>query len=350
MALLSLSLQAVYDGPGNRVFDARLAVSAAGTNIPAAVYADAGYNTALPNPVLLRGNGTWPVIYAAPGSYRLRITDAFGFIYDEIDGLTVQDEAAGGGGGGSVDDKRLNQTGDIKDRYGTGTHPGWVRGNGRTIGSSASSATERANADCEALFLFLWTQDPNLAVSGGRGANAASDWAAGKTIALPDFRGRGRFSLDDMGATAAGRLTGGLFTFGNATTLGSYGGEASHVQTLAELASHDHAATGTMLSAGTHNHTGTTNGAGAHLHEIPYRALNIYRTDGGITQAVTSVGAADPNFTGYTSTANDHTHLFTTASAGGHTHAMTVSVSARGSSAAMNWLPPFVLVSTYLKL
>src|SRR5690606_21344421 len=84
----------------------------------------------------------------------------------------------------------LFRTGDLKQRYGTGTHSGWVRANGRTIGSASSGATERANADCEALFEHLWGADTNLSVSGGRGANAASDWAANKTIALPDFRDR----------------------------------------------------------------------------------------------------------------------------------------------------------------
>ena len=86
---------------------------------------------------------------------------------------------------------------------------GWVRKNGKTIGSAASSATERANADTEDLFSFLWNNfaDAECPVTGGRGAAAAADFAANKPIALPDWRGRTPFGLDTMGNTAAGRLT-----------------------------------------------------------------------------------------------------------------------------------------------
>lgn len=88
-----------------------------------------------------------------------------------------------------------------------GTRTGWVRDNGRTIGSATSGATERANADASALFTYLWTNFSNTicAVSGGRGANAAADYATSKTIALPDKRGYVPGGLDDMGNSAAGR-------------------------------------------------------------------------------------------------------------------------------------------------
>lgn len=86
---------------------------------------------------------------------------------------------------------------------------GWVRKNGKTIGTVASLATERANADTENLYTFVWTNfaDTECPVTGGRGASAAADFAANKPIALPDWRGRAPFGLDTMGNTAAGRLT-----------------------------------------------------------------------------------------------------------------------------------------------
>jgi len=70
--------------------------------------------------------------------------------------------------------------------------PGWVRKNGGTIGSAASGATERANADTAALYALLWNNydDSQAAVAGGRGASASADFAADKTIVLPDARGR----------------------------------------------------------------------------------------------------------------------------------------------------------------
>src|SRR5947208_1688739 len=83
-----------------------------------------------------------------------------------------------GGGGGTVDPTTIFQTGQIIPMYGTGVLTGFVRANGRTIGSATSGATERANADAQSLFQNLWGADANLAVSGGRGASAAADWAA----------------------------------------------------------------------------------------------------------------------------------------------------------------------------
>lgn len=108
--------------------------------------------------------------------------------------------------------------------FGATTAPtGWVRCNALTIGSAASGATERANADTEDLFSFLWTNysDTVCAVSSGRGASAAADYAANKTIALPDLRGRGLFGLDDMGNSAASRL-GSVIT--DETSNGASGG------------------------------------------------------------------------------------------------------------------------------
>ena len=108
----------------------------------------------------------------------LRSGGVYTFTYDSTDDKWIVD-------GGPAD---LTPTGAML-AYGATTAPaGWVRCNGRTIGSASSGATERANADAEDLFLFLWTNfaDAQCAVSSGRGASAAADWAANKTIALPD--------------------------------------------------------------------------------------------------------------------------------------------------------------------
>lgn len=83
-------------------------------------------------------------------------------------------------------------TGDTKLSYKVVADPGWILLDDGTIGSAASAATTRANADTEALYTLLWnnTTDANCAVSTGRGANAAADFAANKTIALPKVKGR----------------------------------------------------------------------------------------------------------------------------------------------------------------
>lgn len=79
---------------------------------------------------------------------------------------------------------------------------GWVRQHGGTIGNFGSGATERAHSDCKRLFIQRWnTFDDTLApVSGGRGASAEADWAAGKTLGLFDDRGRFFRGLNTSGS------------------------------------------------------------------------------------------------------------------------------------------------------
>jgi hypothetical protein len=83
-------------------------------------------------------------------------------------------------------------TGDVKVTFKTTADSGWVLMNDGTIGNAASGGTTRANADTVDLFTLLYnnTVDADCAVSGGRGANAAADYAANKTIALPKALGR----------------------------------------------------------------------------------------------------------------------------------------------------------------
>ena len=178
---------------------------------------------------------------------KIRLQDKFGVVQLASDGVLIIGPAGGtGGGGGGLagDPSQLFQTGDLKARYGVGVHPGvqpgWVRANGMAIGSVTSTGfpdVERANADCHDLFLFLWNQAPfdgGLAVSGGRGANAATDWTAGKQIRLPDWRGYALTGLDDMGNTPAGRLT-MTYWGGNPIVLGAVGGGESSTLALAQL-------------------------------------------------------------------------------------------------------------------
>jgi hypothetical protein len=140
-----------------------------------------------------------PQFFVADGSIKLRLTDKNGVQIFTQDGLLVVGASSGGGGGSPVDPTTILQTGQMINMYNTGVLTGFVRANGRTIGSATSGATERANADCQTLFQYLWGADANLAVSGGRGASAAADWAANKTLTLPDSRGRTIAGLDDMG-------------------------------------------------------------------------------------------------------------------------------------------------------
>lgn len=178
--------------------------------------------------------GRLPLFWLADGSIKLRLTKSDGTQVFAQDGIAVIGASSGGGGGSPVDATTILATGDVKTRYGTGILTGFVRANGRTIGSATSGATERANSDCQSLFEYLWGADANLAVSTGRGASANADWVANKTIALPDGRGRVLAGLDDMGNSAAGRLTSTYFGT-SAIVLGAVGGAESRALTLAQL-------------------------------------------------------------------------------------------------------------------
>lgn len=62
------------------------------------------------------------------------------------------------------------------------------------------------------------------------------------TFNIPDLRGRISAGKDDMGGSAASRLTSTYFG-GTATTLGAVGGLESHTLTTAQLAAHSHGVT-----------------------------------------------------------------------------------------------------------
>jgi hypothetical protein len=64
---------------------------------------------------------------------------------------------------------------------------GWVYANDGTIGTAASGATSRANADTWPLYNTLWANVSQAfaPVTGGRGISAIADFAANKPIQLP---------------------------------------------------------------------------------------------------------------------------------------------------------------------
>lgn len=115
-------------------------------------------------------------------------------------------------------------TGDAKPTFKTVADTGWVLANDGTIGDASSGGTTRANADTAALFSLLWTNisDTWAPVSGGRGASAAADFAAHKTLALTKVLGR---ALAIAGGGAG--LT--------ARALGQTLGEETHTLAQAEL-------------------------------------------------------------------------------------------------------------------
>jgi len=216
-----------------------------------------------------------------------------------------------------------NMTGIMGDTALDVAPAGAVLCSGRTIGNASSGATERANADTEALFYLLWTYYDNtilpLQDSSGnpvsRGSSAAADFAANRRLPLPDLRGRMTVGRDNMGGSAANRVT----TAGSGidgTTLGASGGAQSVTLTVAQIPSH--------------NHGGTTGNAGAHNHTVP----NSWHPH-----------AQNNNFTG--GTAYGHQFLtLTTSTAPDHAHA----IPAEGGGQAHSNMPPSWIANKFIWL
>jgi len=252
-----LSMQFDKD-TGKPLRGGKLSFYQANTTTPQLAYKDTGLTLPHPNPLTLDGAGRVPSFYLADGFIRVRLTNARGSVqFDEANLLVIGPSSGDGGGGGSVDANAVLQIGDVLWLDKSGVRAGWVRDNGRTIGSASSGATERANADCQSLYTFLWENfaDGICPVLGGRGGSAAADWAADKQIALPDKRGCVAGGLDDMGNSAANRLASTPVVVGGVLVAGAVVGENTHALTSAENGPHTHGITDPG-----HHHGGSASG------------------------------------------------------------------------------------------
>ena len=147
---------------------------------------------------------------------------------------------------------------------------------------------------------------------------------SGSNFLLPDMRGR----------TAVGSGQGAGLTN---RTLGSNGGEETHILTVGEMPSHTH--TGTTESDGTHTHTINDPG---HTH-----------TQTTINDDFNNSGGSPPGFTGDSagtrtwSNINSSTTGITINSAGAHTH--TFTTDSTGSGNAHNVMQPFIVLRYLIK-
>jgi len=169
-------------------------------------------------------------------------------------------------------------TGSLMFYEGSTSPDGWIILTGssavRTIGN-ASSGADRANSDTEDLFTLYWDNMSNTEapVSSGRGSSASADYAANKTITIPEKRGR----------TLIGTGTGSGLT---ARTHGATGGAETHQLTTAELASHTHNyyggavlsqgySAGNSIYCANSVNTSATGSNTAHANMQPWTASNI---------------------------------------------------------------------------
>lgn len=152
----------------------------------------------------------------------------------------------------------------------------WLLVNGETIGNLSSGADHAAEG-YEEIFIFLWENHSNTScpVYGGRGASAAADFAAGKTLTLPNACGRA-----PIGAGQGEGLTNRV--------LGEQVGEEAHTTTLAEMPTHRHGLCSTatvpsttgsrsLLNAtySSGNYTFYEGGGGSHNNVQPSLVINL---------------------------------------------------------------------------
>jgi len=324
-ALWDHSLKTENDINGKPMVGCQAFFYDANTTTPQTVYSDSDLATTLDQPVETNQFGRWPAVFmsANPGTYHSKVLDPTSALLWDVDGISVpQDADYVPPDAGSTDPTLLFTTGDYKAMHTTSPQTGWVRANGKTIGNAASGASERANADTSALFQFLYNADATLTVSGGRGANAAGDYAANKTIALPDLRSRALIGRGTMGNAAANLIADAQFDNSEtADTLGATAGEGKHTLLTAEMASHTHTATTTLSTDPGHTHDTASRLSGA-----------------GGTDTIQSTGST-----------GTQTHV-ATQTVGAHTHTATTTNASIGSDTAHNNVQPSVAVTYFIKL
>ena len=308
------------DANGRPLASAVLTVFNGGTTALATVFQDIGLIIPGQNPMTADITGRLPLFYVADSTYRVRLVDQFGMLIYDYPQVASIGASSTGGGGTPVDPTTVFGTGDELWRKIGGARTGWVRQNALTIGSATSGGSERANNDCQNLFLFMWNSYPDskCPVVGGRGANAAADWAANKQITLPDMRGRTAAGLDGMGNARANIIPDGNVSSGGGDggdTSAAFGGEANHTLLTTELPAHSHPITDVQ-----HSHP---NQLGLSNLASPGAAAS-----GGV-QYISPAGNTPtlPAFTGITATNNNV-----------------------GGGGAHNNMEPFALGTWYLKL
>jgi hypothetical protein len=353
------------DRNGRLMDGAKLYLYVGGTTTPLNGFKDSALNSVHPWPISADASGRLPLIYLDDGYYKHKLTTKDGDTVFQDDGIPVLSETGGGGGGGgSVDPNALFGTRDIKIRFDDGPIPGYVRLNGRTIGNASSGATERANADTQALYTELWPY-ANITVVGGKGSTALSDFNAGKPLVLPNMAGRAACAMDDMGAGAQGVLT--TLSVTTPAHPGGIGGFQTRTLTQANVPYYvltggagnvsASGTTGGMLANVSHTHTGTT---GTESAEHKHNYGDAQNKDGAADNGsdIQNIWSGAALSTNTSAELQSHYHPFTTDATNlDHTHnvdvtgyATSVSIESGGSGAAFVALSPVMLFMFYISL
>jgi microcystin-dependent protein len=302
-----------FDNNGDPLASGKLYSYAAGTTTPLATYTTASGAVENANPVILDANGRAPV-YLSQSSYKFVLKDSSDVTIWTEDNVSLPTVSNG------------FTTGDIKPTIKSTADSGWVLLNDTSIGNSASGASGRANDDTEELYILIWNNISNAyaAVTTGRGASAAADFAANKSMNLPRALGR------VMAAAGAGS---GL----TSRALGLYLGAETHALSEAELATHTHTFTGSPHTHTQDAHTHSLkNGGGATAQLNASPAIGIAALDTGVA-GYTENNSAGDDFVQEKVATNQNT------TAGG-------TNSNTGSGTAHNNMQPTFFVNFMIKL
>jgi hypothetical protein len=260
-----------------------------GTINPFTVYRDSGQTSPHPHPVVADANGRWPDVFVPfIASYDVEVMSA-----DNVQlTFSLQIPNPNPISTGDIISPDTIETGMIHAEFVNKERPGYVRLNGKTIGSDLSAGSEIASDTAKALFYYLYANlaDDLAPVLPTPRVTVDDDWLANKTIQLPDCRAMLLIGLDDMGNTGTPRFTGLSFSVGSATRAGSVTGLNSATLTLANLPSH--------------THTGTTDPGGAHSHGLSGLTADNNASHAHIQLGTHAVSvASSPNL--------NHSHPFT---------------------------------------
>lgn len=183
--------------------------------------------------------------------------------------------------------------------YGNTAPAGFVFLSGRTIGAASSSATERANADTQALYVQLWNSTTNTEcpVSSGRGPNALADFNANKTLTLPDHSGRVAAGRDNLSGTNRNNLSAsGIDT----TKRAANGGAATETTTLtgtATVSAVPVSVSGTLTGTITSGTASAGGSAGGFTYAIQGNPVSVSGTLGGTATGTGSVSGSTASAT-----------------------------------------------------
>jgi microcystin-dependent protein len=164
---------------------------------------------------------------------------------------------------------------------------------------------------------------------------------SGSTFNLPDLRGRTVFGKDNMGGTAANRLTtslGGL----NGGTLGAFGGVQNKTLAATEIPAHSH-----YLSLST-----TTDGNHYHIYNDAYFAEADGWSSSGVARGCASSDWDNRFwFRNNNNTANNSPQDLNTSSTGSHYHTVSGNTNNNtGGGNAFSLLNPGLVLNYIIKL